>query len=162
MATRLLLVLIALFWAAALSPARAEEPDARIKPLIEKTGFRHEVDESGYFRVYVPVEGGRSQVVYVMSSTDDFQGTEVRRLWSPGYASNNKNLPKDLANYLLENTERKILGGWEAVDTDDGVLVVFMLKIEAVPTLEHLKVYLEAAAKVADDLEKEYMKTDKW
>jgi len=133
-------------------PALAAAPDAAIKAQLDSQDVHYKVDGDGDFEIVYDLDSGRTQRVWIRSSTDAYGSLKVREIWSPGYKLNGAPLPPKVAQRLLESSNNLILGGW-TVQKEFAMLVV---KIPVSSTPTQLRDATEFAADVADKLEKEF------
>jgi hypothetical protein len=131
-------------------PARAEAPDAAIKAQLDSLGMKYDVDSDGDYKLTFDLGEGRSQLVWIRSSTETYGSLKVREVWSPGYKLDGE-LPAKIANRLLEHSHSMILGGW----TKQKTYAMFVVKILASATPQQVRDAAEAAANAADDMEQE-------
>jgi hypothetical protein len=137
---------------AALLPAqaRAGTPDPALKALLDKQKIKYEIDSDGDYKVTFDLGKGRSQLVWIRSSTETYGSLKVREVWSPGYKLDGE-LTAKIANRLLEHSHSMILGGW----TKQKTYAMFVVKILATATPQQVRDAAEAAADAADDMEQE-------
>ncbi|HEL5008048.1 TPA: hypothetical protein UOA91_004315, partial [Stenotrophomonas maltophilia] len=102
---RTLLPALLIGLAAAGPAAAATEADKAVARHLDKLGYTYEVDEDGDYRMVFDVEGGRTQMVYVRSSVEDFGTHNIREIWSPAYSAKTKQFPVAVANRLLEDSQ---------------------------------------------------------
>ena len=135
--------------------ARAEEPktgaDAGIRAQMEALDYKYEVDEDDDFKLVFALDNDRSQVLYVRSTVETYGEHRVREIWSPGYKSPTDAFPASIANRLLEASSSAKLGGW----VKQGRNAVFVVKIPADASKEELDDAIDAAIKLADEMEAE-------
>jgi hypothetical protein len=161
-------VLVLSFLLALVAPSFAQDPapadttaDPRVRALLDELGYQYEVDEDGDYRAVFEFNGEkRSQVVYVNSRTNDYDGLEIREIWSPAFESKGPLAPK-VANRLLEASFEASLGGWQTFKSSTGtIMAVFTVKLGADADAETLKTAMNAALSNADEMEKELSKKD--
>jgi hypothetical protein len=105
--------------------------DARVGPLLDRIGWKYEVDGDGDYRLGFAMEGeNNGQLVFINSRTAPLGALEVREVWSPAFGSASP-FPAELLNDLLEENHRVILGAWRVVKTPQGYLAVFGAHIAA-------------------------------
>ena len=136
--------------ATALAPAGAE-PDRALQKLLDKGKVKYTLDEAGTFKVTYDVGNGRTQLVYVRSTTASFGTLKFRDVLSIGHAIPEADLPADLARRMLRDSAETKLGGW----TLQGRHLVYMSKVPADSDLRRLLDALSFTATVADRVEKE-------
>lgn len=140
----------------AMDPTHAaDRPDPQVKRHLEAKGTPYEIDDDNDFAITVDMgENGRTQIVYVISDTNEVDGLAVREIWSTGYqAPDRKTIPVQVANRLLEHSHEVILGSW--VKQDEGY-AVFVVKVPANASSSQLDSAIDAAASSADKLEREF------
>lgn len=144
-------------------PERASKPpapgDPRVASALRSIGIPPETDEDGDYRLTLPVTAGRTQLVWIMSRTQEWGGLEIREVWSPGFRTAGR-LDLEMARRLLgENTARK-LGAWRIMGTGDRESAVFAVQVEADATGEILRDVLQLVSAVADAMERETVGSD--
>ncbi|MGO4259119.1 hypothetical protein [Lysobacter sp. TAB13] len=139
-------------------PARVEPDhsvskggDPRIRAQLEGLGYKYEVDKDGDFVLTFALDKQRSQMAYVLSGTQRYGKLEVREIWSPGYRGGDSQLPGDVANRLLEDSQLSKMGGWVK---QDGV-AVFVVKIDAGASQDDLDDAIDYVVRAADKMEAE-------
>ena len=137
--------------AALTAPAFAATPDPALKKLLDAQKMKYEIDSDGDFKVTFDLGKGRTQIVWIRSSTETYGSLKVREVWSPGYKLTGAQLPAPIANRLLEHSHSMILGGW----TKQKTYAMFVVKILATATPQQVRDAAEAAADAADDIEQE-------
>lgn len=135
--------------------------DTRVRAMLDELGYQYEVDADGDFRAVFEFEGEkRSQVVYVNSRTSEYDGLEIREVWSPAVEAKGA-LPQKVANRLLEASFDAPLGGWQSLKQADGkVIAVFAVKLGADADAPTLKKAMNAVLSHADEMEKEFSDKD--
>jgi hypothetical protein len=149
----------------ALQPAHAAPPDPRIKMALDKSGLQYEITSDGDFKVIFKFnEDNRSQVILINSNTERIQETniEVREIYSVGYKING-NLPGQVANQLMKDSQKRKIGAWELINTSSGVsLAVFDAKISADTSTDNLIKIMRLVAIRADNMEQELTGKDEF
>jgi len=127
-------------------------PDAGIKAQLTDLGYEYELDDDNDFKLVFEVgDEGRSQVVYVLSAVETYGKHAVREVWSPAYQSSTENFPGPVANRLLEASNIAKLGAW----VKQGRNATFVVKISAEASKEELDDAIDAAIRLADEMENE-------
>jgi len=139
------------FALAAAPAAQAATPDPAIKAQLDSLDIKYEVDSDGDYKVVFDLGGGRSQLVWIRSSTEKYGSLKVREIWSAGYKHGGKPLSAAIANRLLEHSHSVILGGW----TKQKEFAMFVVKIPVNASPQELRDAAEAAGDCADEIEKE-------
>lgn len=139
------------------APLAAQEtgktvPDARIKAQLAELGYKYELDDDNDFKLVFEVgDEGRSQIVYVLSAVETYGEHSVREVWSPAYESPTEDFPGPVANRLLEASNIAKLGAW----VKQGKNATFVIKIPSDASKEELDDAIDAAIKLADEMENE-------
>ncbi|KAM3100099.1 hypothetical protein ACKFKF_12930 [Phormidesmis sp. 146-12] len=132
--------------------------DARVKAALEKLGWKYEIDRDGDYKLVMDLEG-RSQVVFLMSDTNELGEMEIREVSSPGYVTNQP-LSAEVANQLLADSARKKLGAWQVVKGDKSYVAVFSTKVNANSKPDELAAAVAVTVKSADAMEKSLTNKD--
>ena len=151
MTRSLLLSSLSLALVLAAPAALAREPDPAIKAQLDSLDIKYDVDSDGDFKVTFDLGNGRSQLVWIRSSTEAYGDLKVREIWSPGYKHSGGEVPVKIANRLLEHSHGLILGGW----TKQKEFCMLSVKIPVSSTPKQLRDAAEAAADAADEIEQE-------
>jgi putative sensory transduction regulator len=127
-------------------------PDAGIKAQLTELGYKYELDDDNDFKLVFEVgDEGRSQIVYVLSAVESYGKHSVREVWSPAYESPTEDFPGPVANRLLEASNSAKLGAW----VKQGKNATFVVKIPSDASKEELDDAIDAAIKLADEMENE-------
>jgi len=133
------------------SIAAAGAPDNAVKAQLDSKGIKYEIDKDGDFRIVYELDGGRTQVAWVRSTTNTYGSLKIREIWSPGYKADGNDFPAVIANTLLDKNHLVKLGAWEAQDN----MAMFVVKIPADADADQLIDAIIAAVDSADEVEKE-------
>ena len=126
--------------------------DSRVRRLIEQLGYKFDVTDAGDFKLLFATENNRSQLVFVNSNTETYEGREIREVWSVALKVQGL-LDRELANSLLVDNAKIKLGSWR-VETSDGYsFATFAVQVAAVPEAAFLNSVLSLVALKADRLE---------
>ncbi|MBC8144762.1 MAG: hypothetical protein H7X80_04195, partial [bacterium] len=69
-------------------PATEARADVRVSTLLDELGLEYQIDDDADFRSIFNFDGEkRSQMVYVNSKTAQYDGIEMREVWSPALES---------------------------------------------------------------------------
>ncbi len=123
--------------------------DTRIRQQLDALGYKYQVDEDGDFVLTFGLDDDRSQMAYVLSSTQSYGKLQVREVWSPGYRAADQDFPADVANRLLEDSHLSKMGGWVK---QDGV-AVFVVKLDAGAAQDDLDDAIDYVVRAADQME---------
>ena len=133
--------------------AGAAAKDARVERILKQLKYHYEITSDGDFKVPTDLDDGRTQIVYVNSSTSTFGDLEVREVWALAMKARGA-LAAPIANRLLKDNKK--FGGWRAINTDTGdTLVYFSAQVSADCDAQTLDSVMDLVLSVADKLEKE-------
>ena len=145
------LLAVLLCAAAAPAPAASRDGDRNLQKLLDKAKLKYQLDADGDYKLTIDLGGGRTQLVYVRSATNEFGTLKVREVLSIGAASAEAELSPELARRLMhENADTK-LGAWSA----QGRYAIYVCKIPADADARALADAIELTATVADRLERD-------
>jgi hypothetical protein len=150
---------IATPWMSAQSKP-ATTGDARVKVMLDKLGWKYEVDKDGDYKLLMKVED-RSQIVYILSKTHQLGDMEIREMTSVGYVSE-KPFSGEIANQLLMDNTQKKLGAWEVLKGSKSHLAMFNAKVKSDSSPEELAAAVMVTAISADAMELSLTKQDKF
>ncbi len=125
------------------------EPDNRIKRILKKKKLKYTIDEDGDFKILYQYDDGRTQIGFIRSRTEEFQGIEIREIWSYAYKSESEQLPAEVANSLLADTFQNKMGAW----AKDGPYALYVTKLAANAKANDVISALDFTMQVADDIE---------
>jgi len=160
MTRNMMLVILALACAAPWTAAAQTKGDTGITAQLDRLGLKYTTTKSGNYSLTYDLDNGRSQVVYIMGSTENVDATEVRELWSR--AGTFKDVPTaDQMQNLLEESGTKKIGFWALEEADDGgYTVYFSVKVPLYLRDADLASLLEYTANIADQKEEELFNSD--
>jgi hypothetical protein len=145
---------------AQIGKSSAAHADPRVAQQLKAAGFLYLVDEDGDYRVTVQfADNGRTQVIFINSSTEFYEGMEIREVWSIA-ARLEGDLPAKLARELLERNSRLKFGAWAVEKGGSSTFVTFRIHLSADTEGKTLGSVIEAVGSVADELEKELTDSD--
>jgi hypothetical protein len=129
----------------------APTPDARIAAALEAIGIDSEIDADGDYKLMLQVddESERTQIVYVISSTERYGNLEIREIWAPAFKTGGR-LDDDVARQMLAANERMKLGAWRLYGEDDDQMAVYAVQIDADANTEAMRSALQIVVQVAD------------
>lgn len=142
--------------------AFAQDPDPRVKKLLDSAKIKYSTNDSGNYIVSFTMENNpeRSHGVFVVSATENYKGTEIREIWSvaailPGY-------PDEYTIYDMLQTNSTIkIGAWAMEETDEGeVWVIYTVKVPANLSSKDLVNFIYFVAEICDEWEEEYVGED--
>ena len=134
----------------------APAPDPRVAAALKSIGVDSEVDADGDYKLTLKVDGEseRTQIVYVISSTERYGNLEIREIWAPAFKTGGR-LDDDVAREMLVANERMKLGAWRLYGDDDDQMAVYAVQIDADANAEAMRSALQIVVQVADAEEKE-------
>jgi len=133
--------------------------DPEVRRLLEQAGRDYKVDDDGDYRVIFPTKNGRTQLVLIMSATNDYGTLKIREILSAAYKSKGA-LPLELARKVLRDDAAVKLGAWRLVGEGDSEVLMFGVHLIGDTTAAELSDMIELCAKKADELEIEQAGTD--
>ena len=128
---------------------RSAGADATVGQQLDALGYRYNVDKDGDYQLTFELEGERSQLVYVLSGVESFGAHRIREIWAPAYRAPGAQIPAEIANRLLEESQTSKLGSW----VKQGDMAVFVVKIPADASQQQLDDAIDAATRSADQME---------
>ena len=143
--------LAGVIFALAVSTAAAGVADNAVKAQLDAKGIKYQIDKDGDFRIVYQLDGGRTQVAWVRSTTSSYGSLKIREIWSPGYRSDGNDFPARIANDLLARNHLVKLGAWETQKN----VAMFVVKIPADASADQLVDAVAVAVDSADEVEKE-------
>ncbi len=145
---------------AAADAQGATKDDTGIAAQLDRIGLKYDVTKSGNYSISYDLDGGRSQVVYIMGTTEKVDATEVRELWSRAGTFDAVPTADQMQNLLEESGSKKI-GSWALEETDKGgYTVYFSVKVPTYLKDADLVSLLQYTANIADQKEKELFNSD--
>lgn len=132
--------------------------DPAIAAQLEALDYEYDVDSDGDYKMTFSLDGGRSQLVYVISQVESFGEHRVREIWSPAYRAPGDSFPAIIANRLLEDSQASKMGGW----VKQGDMALFVVKIPADASQGELDDAIDYAIRVADEMELELTTQDEF
>ena len=127
--------------------------DLHVAVVLKAAGLAYVIDEGDYSLNYTLADG-RTQRAWVASKAARIAHLELRDVWSVAYRGQGL-LPANLANRLLTENVRMVMGAWQVNQGKDEFLVVFSYPIAADADAETLQEVIEAVTLSADRMEKE-------
>ena len=138
---------------------QASGPDQRVEKALKKLGLKYTVDKDGDFKLVLPTQGDRTQVVFINSDTETLRKMEIREIWSPA-AKFSSTPPSALSQALLEKNGSFKIGSYAYKKAGDVYVLVFHAQISANASAEELLSVVIGVAGVADAAESDIMQTD--
>ncbi|MEN9443963.1 MAG: hypothetical protein RIS47_853 [Bacteroidota bacterium] len=137
--------------------------DTRIKQQLDELGYKYSYTDEGNFKLVFRTKDDRTQIVFVYSKTNTYEGMEVREITSPLRIEQDRGAYgfNDVYNILEKNQTYKI-GAWQINGGTSPFVLEFAIKLSAVAKKDMLGNLLQFAAKVADGVEAETSTEDKY
>jgi hypothetical protein len=155
-----ILSLTAALFLAGSALAAADKADARVSRQLDKLGIKYSTTDSNNFSIERDLDGGRSQTVYIMSTTQTYGALEIREIWSNA-GSLDEEPSADTMLELLEDNNTEKIGAWNVEASDDGsYLVYFSIKVPAYLKDKDFSDMIDFAGTVADEMEANLFDTD--
>lgn len=141
----------------------AQSADARVKKLLDGAKLKYSINDSNNYVVTYTMENNpdRSHIVFVVSSTETYKGTEIREIWS--IAAILPDYPDEYTIHdLLETNSTIKAGAWAMEQTEEGeVWVLYTVKVPAASmTSKELANLTYFVAEICDEFEEEYVGDD--
>lgn len=134
----------------------AQSPNPKIKRILDQAQLKYQVDKDGDFKMTFGLENDRSQLVYVISRTEEFAGQPIVEIWSPAYKGSEIS-QETLVRLAVDGHKRKI-GGWQLISGSDNIYAVFKAKVPLSSlTPEFMRAVCGGVASTADEMEREVM-----
>ena len=160
---RLSALAVALFLAALTLPAAAQDKpkaDDRVASILNDLSLKYSVNSNGNYVVTYDEDKGRSQQVFIMSSTDTYNDVEIREIWSVAGSFDSAPSADALIDLMGESAKNKI-GDWALEKQDDGsYLLFYTIKAPVEISKEAFQMMLEFTANVTDTREQSLFNTD--
>ena len=135
-------------------------PDPRVAEVLKESGLPYQID-NGDFRLEYDVDGTRGQRVWIDSETARLDKLEFRAVWSVA-ARGKGAVPAELANLLLRENARMIVGAWQVNQGKDDYLVVLSAPVSAAADAATLREVLEVVMYSTDRIEKQLSGKDEF
>ncbi len=139
--------------AAATTAAPAIKPDERVKVALDRLKLKYGLSAQGTYSIVFNVDK-RRQTIFVNSSTQEFNGSEIRLVTSTAFRVAGS-LSVEKANALLSDNNRRKLGGWRVVGNNGANYVIYAVQLPANADDTLLRTAIAAAMQSADALELE-------
>lgn len=140
----------------------ADQPDPRVKTMLDRLDLAYEVDQDNDYGVVMKLDGDRTQSVYILSGTNIQGDLEVREIWSYGYLTKDGALPADLSEKLMNASRDLILGSWELAKNEETRIAVLVVKLPVTASLDTLRSCIETVAVEADKVEQQLNAADEF
>ncbi len=137
------------------------EHDDRVKQLLDKTELKYEIDKDGDFKLLFEFDGGRSQLVFVNSHTETYEGLEIREIWAVGYQPpKGDKVDAAISEQLIRANAKLKLGAWQVQKLNDTEVGVFRAMISADSGKDVLIDTMRLVGATSDQKESELLGSD--
>lgn len=138
-------------------------PDTRVKSILEQLDLKYKINDNGDFKLIFTLEDKRTQLCFINSDTETYEGMEIREIWSPAYKSTGP-FSSTIANTLLEDSFKRKIGAWQSLVQSDGKnrIAIFSAKIDANCDALTLGSTIMAVVRAADEMEQTLTGTDNY
>lgn len=145
-------IILFLLFLFSLSVFALDGPDIRVQTVLNQLGYSYDIDSDYDYRLILDVGSGRTQLVFLNSSTNVSRGQEIREIWSMAnkYADF---IPQQAAQKVLLDSFDKIIGSWYAIETGESYIIAFCAKIPAESSSDYVNAAIQAIARGADSME---------
>ena len=134
--------------------------DTRVAAILNNLNLTYKVTSSGNYSVTYNEDNGRTQDVFIMSSTDTYKGIEIREIWSNAGNFDTEPDATQLIDLMSESAKNKI-GDWALESQDDGTYLLFYtIKSPVKIDDAAFKMMLQFTADIADARELEIFDAD--
>ncbi|HEX6644615.1 MAG TPA: YbjN domain-containing protein [Gemmatimonadales bacterium] len=125
--------------------------DPRVATALRSIGVSSEIDDDQDYKLVLDVDddGDRTQIVYIISSTERYGNLEIREIWAPAFKTGGR-LDADVARKMLAMNERMKLGAWRLYGEGDDQMAVYAVQIDADANAEAMRSALRIVVQVAD------------
>ena len=136
-----------------LPKTETRKHDLRVQSALVELGIPYEIDDEGDFKIRFAMGNGRKHTGYIRTETYDFEGIELREVYSAALRSFGPFDARTMDILLQENIRLK-LGLWSvAKDDDDNHIAIFKVRVPASARGQQLLAVISAVLRVADEME---------
>lgn len=134
--------------------------DNRIKSQLDSMEYKYTISKTGDFKLICRIGDERTQVVFINSEIQTYQGIEIREIFAPMAVLQAKDMTVAFLKKLLEENYNKKMGAWQMISGNESSLITFTVKADAYCSSEVLNKIIWLVAQTADELEKEVSADD--
>jgi len=137
--------------------------DLRVASVLKKIGYKYIETKLGNYMLDFSLDDKRTQLVYVSSRTEKFEGYETRKIWAYVYKSKDL-LKAEIANQLLMDNVPQKAGAFELskASSGDGYEVIYAVKVDAEAGPRAFRAAVRLVLLTADAKEKELTNKDEF
>lgn len=128
--------------------------DPRVQKILDEAKLKYEVTSDGDFKLIFKVDDDRSQVVFINSATESYGDFEIREIWSISMVAGAEGFEPGLLRKMLTDNQRKKLGAWNLITTNEKEYAAFTAKISADLAAKEMLDVVQAVLETADEREK--------
>jgi hypothetical protein len=134
--------------------------DPALTAQLDRLGLHYTITSSGNYSITYDLDGGRTQIAYIMGKTDSVGDTAVRELWSRAGTFDDVPSTDDMQG-LLEDSGSRSIGFWALEEADNGGYnLYFSVKVPVYLKDADLARLLDYTASAADQKEEELFNQD--
>lgn len=157
-----LLVLLPCGEAQTVTNAVNPKADTRVASILKKIGYKYDVTALGNYRLDFSLSDKRSQLVFVSSRTEMFEGYETRKIWAYVFKSKDL-LSAEKANQLLMDNVPQKAGAYELSKAPDGGYeVIYAVHVDAEAGPKPFRAAVRLVLLTSDAKEKELTNKDEF
>jgi hypothetical protein len=151
MRSSLLLPLLLLVPGIAAAQVGGGGADPRVASALRSIGVSSEIDDDNDYKLVLDVDddGDRTQIVYIISSTERYGNLEIREIWAPAFKTGGR-LDAEVARKMLAMNERMKLGAWRLYGEGEDQMAVYAVQIDADANADAMRSALRIVVQVAD------------
>ncbi len=139
---------------------KTPQGDPDLSAQLRRLGLDFTITSSGNYSITYDLDGGRTQVAYIMGKTQSVGGTTIREIWSRAGEFTETPSAEDMQG-LLEDSGSREVGFWALEQTDSGgYTLYFSVKVPVYLKDADLEALLNYTATVADEKEAELFNSD--
>ena len=130
-----------------------KQRDFRVQSSLADLGIPYDINGAGDYEIRFSMISGRQQTGCIRSETFQFEGIELREVYSAALRSFGPFDARTIDILLQENIRLK-LGLWSvAKDDDDNHIAIFKVRVPASARGQQLLAVIGAVLRVADEME---------
>lgn len=145
-----------------IQPEIPSKADERISKQLDSLEYKYTVNDKGDFKLICRLGDDRTQVVFINSSTQNFQDIEIREIFSPAALLKASDFSVPFLKKLLEENYNKKIGAWQMISGNESSLITYTVKADANCQPSELNKIIWLVAQTAEELEKEISTEDSY
>ncbi|MFM2243603.1 MAG: hypothetical protein RLZ97_2459 [Verrucomicrobiota bacterium] len=142
--------------------ALAEGEDPQVKAALDELGYKYDIKDNGDFHLTFTVEDDRTQLLVIRSVTQEYEGVQIRQVYSTAYKAPEKTgkIPTPILKALLIENGTSKMGAWE-IDSEASV-AYYTIRLPSDAGSKLIGAAIIAAINTADAMEKKLTGKDDW